>query len=343
VVRKLWDQWRSVEVAPALVAVSGGGDSVALAAGLAEVSRGLGRRHGARVVLAHLDHGLRDGAAREAELVEALAARLELPVVVRRLDVEEVAWIRGEATDTPAALDPRWSSEPGGASRAGLSARARALRRSWLEQVAADQGCPLLALGHTQDDQAETVLLRLLRGSGSRGVAGMLVRGPGRSWRPLLGVRREDLRTWLRQRDLVWVEDPSNRNPASTRVRMRQEVLPLLEEVHPGACGALARTARRLAEDAAALDERAEQATARLLDQGPPARLPVAELQALPPALRDRVLDQVCDLLGLPRPGAGRRDAWLALVEGDSGGRRLEVDAGRWERRAGALLFLPDS
>lgn len=342
VLRTLWDQWRLVEVAPVLVAVSGGGDSVALATGLVEVARGLGRRHDARVVMAHLDHGLRPESEEEARTVTELASRLDVPLVTRRLEAAEVAWLRGDTDEAPSGLDARWCTEPGHARRAGIQARARALRRSWLETTAAAFHCSLLALGHTEDDQAETVLLRLLRGSGSRGAAGMLPQGPGRAWRPLLGVPRQALRDWLESRDVSWIDDPSNRSRSSERVRVRMDVLPVLETMRPGAAAALARSARRLAEDAVALGEQAAGIVDRLFPVGAAPKLPAAALRELPIALRARVLDLVCDRLGVARLGAGPREAWLALIEGEVGGRRLAVPGGEWVRRSGNLVFLRD-
>lgn len=217
-----------------VVACSGGPDSLALAAATAFVAdRAL--RRGPRVLRAGavvVDHGLQPGsadvAARTADACRALGLD---PVVVERVRVDG----------------------PGGPEAAARDARYAAL-----EAVAARSGAAAVLLGHTLDDQAETVLLRLARGSGARSLAGMPpVRGVLR--RPLLGLRRSDTVGVCAALGLVPWEDPTNAGTADDaplRSRVRDRVLPLLErELGPGVAGALARTADQLREDADALDE----------------------------------------------------------------------------------------
>ena len=180
---------------PVGVAVSGGGDSVALLLLLAAIRP---------VAAVTVDHGLRPEATAEAAAVARLCADRGIPHAV-------LPW-RG------------WTG------RGNLQAAARAARRRLIGAWAAERGLAGVALGHTLDDQAETFLLRLARGSGVDGLAGMAfaARGEGALWlRPLLEVRREALRQWLTGQGVAWAEDPSNADPAFARVRARAALGPL--------------------------------------------------------------------------------------------------------------------
>src|SRR5438128_1897890 len=202
-----------------LVAVSGGPDSTALLAALAELApgRGLG------LTVVHADHGLRgaEGAA-EAGAVAALAARLG------------VAFLR---CTVPVSPGP------------DLEARARRVRYRALARVAADIGAGRIVTGHTQDDQVETVLLRLLRGTGRRGLGAMRpVRG--RLWRPLLAVTRADVRRFLAERGLGFAVDRTNADLRYARNRVRRLLVPLLRaEFNPRLGPALAALAERLRDE----------------------------------------------------------------------------------------------
>jgi tRNA(Ile)-lysidine synthase len=239
---------------PLLVACSGGADSLALAAAAVAV-RGRGAVHGAVV-----DHGLQDGSAERAAATVELLGGLGIPATVHRVEVT---------------------------GKGGIEAAARRARYSALRAARPHPDSPVL-LGHTLDDQAETVLLGLGRGSGARSLAGM------RAWdapwcRPLLGVRRTVTRASCVAVGLPVWDDPHNTDPRFTRVRLRHEVLPLLEDVLAGGVAeALARTARQLREDGEALDAVA----ADLLDRGhdQEAGLLVSSLEGVPAALRRRVL-----------------------------------------------------
>src|SRR4051812_21448576 len=208
---------------PVLVACSGGADSLALAAAVAFEAPRAGVPAGAVTV----DHGLQAGSAERAEATAGLLRKLGLaPVAVLTVEV---------GTD------------------GGPEAAARSARTTALETAAAQPGARV-ALGHTLDDQAETVLLGLGRGSGPRSLAGM-VEERGRFWRPLLGVRRTTTRQACADQGLPVWDDPWNADPAYTRARLRAEVLPLLEDVLGGGVApALARTAALLREDLDALD-----------------------------------------------------------------------------------------
>ena len=246
---------------PVLVACSGGADSLALAAALAAEARAAGVTVGGVTV----DHGLQAGSAERAAATAELLRGLGLaPVLVVPVD----------------------ASGPGGPEAAARSARYAALAA-----VAAGHGARV-ALGHTLDDQAETVLLGLGRGSGPRSLAGMVDQredGGGTWWRPLLGVRRSTTRQACADQGLPVWDDPWNADPRFTRVRLRTEVLPLLEDVLGGGVApALARTAAMLREDVEALDALAAAELPRL--RGPDGDLPAGPVAALPAALRRRVL-----------------------------------------------------
>ena len=244
-----------------LVALSGGPDSLALAAATAFEAPRAGLRAGAVVV----DHGLQAGSAEVAAAAAAQARSLGLaPVVVRRVDV-------GRA---------------GGPEAAAREARYRALR-----EVATETGASAVLLGHTLDDQAETVLLGLARGSGPTSLQGMdATSGPWR--RPLLVVRREATRASCADLGLEPWHDPHNADPSYARVRVRETVLPVLErELGPGVAEALVRTAAQLREDSEALDHFAEEQAEEVADHAEAGiSLDVRSLAANPAALRQRLI-----------------------------------------------------
>jgi len=204
------------------VAVSGGADSLALLHAL----RVLAGPRGWRLRVVTVDHGLRDGSAADAAFVAGHAAELMLPVRVVAL--------------APADLARHRAAGPEGA--------ARAARYAALHAAADDAGCAWLATGHTRDDQAETVLLQLMRGTGPDGLAGMAVR-TGRLLRPLLSVARAETRACCAALRVAWRDDPSNDDPRFLRNAVRDRALPLLEELRPGATAALARTAELARDD----------------------------------------------------------------------------------------------
>ncbi|MEU8631633.1 tRNA lysidine(34) synthetase TilS [Amycolatopsis sp. NPDC048633] len=242
----------TVEAPPELcVAVSGGADSLALA----EATAYVGHHRGHRVRALVVDHGLQEGSAKIARDAAAAAKSLGADEAeVRRTDV----------------------TGPGGPEAAARKARYRALA-----------GHDLVLLGHTLDDQAETVLLGLGRGSGPRSVAGMRPHDP--PWgRPLLAVPRATTRAACAELGVEPWDDPHNAEARFTRVRLRTEVLPLLEDVlNGGVAGALARTAAQLREDSEALDTMADMIFTRA---GGSEGLDVGVLTAEPAAIRRRVI-----------------------------------------------------
>ena len=262
-----------------LVAVSGGPDSTALAAALAE----LRAARGIALTAAHVDHGLRPESAAEAEAVAALCTRLGIPCERRRV-----------------ALDP------GG----DLEARARRARYRALREMAAAAGATWIVTGHTLDDQAETVLLHLLRGAGRRGLGGMApVRG--RLFRPLLGATRADVRRFLADRDLPFAVDRSNADLAHTRNRVRRLLVPLLEsEFNPRLRAALGAAATRLADEDALLDALARPRADALDDEG---RLDVG-VAGEPPALARRIIRMWLGRRGARRLTARHVESVLGLA-----------------------------
>lgn len=246
------------------VAVSGGGDSVALLLlVLAAQAQG-----GPAPLAVSVDHGLRPESAAEAEAVARLCAGLGVPHVTLR-----------------------WQDLGGWDGQGNLQDRARQARHRLIAAWARAEGLPAVALGHTADDQAETLLLRLARGSGVDGLAAMAVerQAAGLVWlRPMLGLRRAALRDWLAARDIGWIDDPSNDNPRFDRVRARQ-ALALLAPLGLTVEG-LVDTAARMAMARAALEAAAASAAARLMREEAGDLLVAPGWTALPEETRLRLL-----------------------------------------------------
>jgi tRNA(Ile)-lysidine synthase len=299
-----------------LVGVSGGADSLALAAATGFEAPRAGIRAGAVVV----DHGLQAGSADVAERAAAQARSLGLePVLVLRVDVAQPA------------------------SAGGPEAAARAARYGAFEAAMAETGASRVLLAHTLDDQAETVLLGLARGSGPTSLQGMAAQG-GAYLRPLLGIRRAGTRQFCADSGLEAWEDPHNGDPAYARVRVRHAVLPVLEhELGPGIAEALARTAEQLREDADALDALALDWALELTTQTEDGAvaLDVRGLEADPPALRQRIIRLVVsNEFGV----ALERVHTLAvaqLVTNWHGQKALDLPGVRVVRQGGRLIFTP--
>jgi tRNA(Ile)-lysidine synthase len=280
--------------APVVVGCSGGADSLALLA--------LAVDAGLAPVAVHVDHGLRDGSAAEATHVRAVAERLG--ATFRAADVTVV---------------------PG----ANLEARARDARYAALDDVRADVGADVVLVGHTADDQAETVLLNVLRGSAAAGLAGMAPRH-GSVVRPLLRYRRAETLAICAALGLDVVDDPMNDDPAFRRVAIRQQVLPLLSTLaERDLVPVLARQADILRSDSEFLDELAAAAWPGV--EGPLA----ATLAALPEPLARRAVRQWC---GAPPPSLAEVERVLAVAAGEA--RATELAGGRAVRRSAGVLSL---
>jgi tRNA(Ile)-lysidine synthase len=278
-----------------ILAVSGGPDSVALLH-LAARAR---PETGWRLSVAHLDHALRSESAADARFVVRMARGLGLTTTVRRTDVGALAAERGE----------------------GLEEAGRTARYELLADCLAEAGPDAVAMtAHTLDDQAETVLLHLARGSGLTGLAGIAERR-GRVVRPLLGVRRSDLRAALDAAAIPYRIDPSNAERLFARNRARADLLPLLEALHPGAAPGIARAARLAGADDAFLTDLAETWLAAHRD--PDGWLDWREPP--PGAIAARVLRLA---IGPPAPSEERISALAAAATGP-GGRVVELGRGR--------------
>jgi tRNA(Ile)-lysidine synthase len=278
-----------------LVACSGGADSVALAAAAAEHSD-------IHVAIGHVDHGLRPESAREAEQVGALAHRLEVPFFLQRIE--------GLVT-----------------KGAGLEAAARDGRYAALARLAARAGAPVVATAHTRRDQAETLLLRLIRGAGPGALAGVRRRrplAPGIALvRPLLDVPRSATEAFCREHGLAHVDDPHNVDLARMRARLRK-LWPALLELNPRLEEALAGAAESLADE----DE--------LLSAMLPADLRVESLRALPPALLRRALLRGSVEAGV-HPERSHLEELRKLITKGRGS--MDLPGGRATVEGGALRF----
>ena len=303
---------------PVLVACSGGADSLALAAATAFVASRLGRRAG----LVTVDHGLQAGSAERADAV--------------------ARWAVEAGLDPVEAVPVTVAGRPGGPEAAAREARYQALVATARRHDAA-----ALLLGHTRDDQAETVLLALARGAGPRGLAGMPERRELDGvplLRPLLDVSREETRKACVALGLTPWEDPHNADPAYARARVRSDVLPVLvRALGPGVLDNLARTARLVAADTAALDELAARS---LADAGAPdGGLSVEALAALPAAVRTRVLHLWARELGASPAALSHRHvaALDALVTAWRGQGEVHLPGGLRVRRRDRRLVPTES
>jgi tRNA(Ile)-lysidine synthase len=292
-----------------VVGLSGGKDSVALTDALAC----LRRRRGFRVVAAHLDHGLRPDSAQDEAFCAAFCERLDVPFRSERADVRARA----------------------ARERGGLEQAARRERYAYLRRVRDEEKAAAIAVAHTRDDQAETLLLRLVRGAGATGLSGMRPRARD-VVRPLLAVSREEVLAHLRERGLAWREDPSNADTAHRRNRVRHELIPYLEErFNPGIRAALARTASLLADEAAHVRAEAEALLARIgreEDEG--LSLGRAALAEAPTALaRAAIRQALVRAGGLAQVGALHVERVLQLARAKApSGRRLPLPGGREAR-----------
>ncbi|MCU1420077.1 MAG: tRNA(Ile)-lysidine synthetase [Mycetocola sp.] len=293
-----------------LVGLSGGADSLALAAATAFEAPRAGFRSGAVVV----DHGLQDDSAVVAESAAATARALNLdPVVVLRVTV---------------------------GTAGGPEAAARDARRAALEAVAHETGAVRVLLAHTRDDQAETVLLGLARGSGPDSLSGMAADAPP-YLRPLLGIPRSTTVAGCADLGLQPWTDPQNSDSRYARVRVRTEVLPVLErELGPGVAEALARTADQLREDSSALDELAAEWVEEVAEHAEAGiALPVAALSVGPAALRQRVIRLAVEgEFGIVLTRA-QTIAVARLITDWHGQGPVDLPAVRVERRDGLLRF----
>jgi tRNA(Ile)-lysidine synthase len=294
-----------------LVALSGGSDSVALTWLLRDLASDAGFEIAG---LVHVNHGLRgDASDADEAFCRALAARMGLPIDVARVDVAALARARKRSTE----------------------ATARDARYACFAAAAARLGATRIATGHTLDDQAETVLLRLLRGAGSRGLTGIRVQRSA-VVRPLLDCRRADLVAYLSGRHEPFREDASNDDRTIPRNRVRHELLPVIDRIAPGARRALARVAALSADDEEYFRHAVIDSTsAVVLSEG---GLRLDGIGARPPALARRIARWAIEAV-VPGVGLTARhlDAVLALATSPAASGHLDLPGVVVERRGEAL------
>jgi tRNA(Ile)-lysidine synthase len=296
-----------------LVALSGGSDSVALTFILRELAGPF-----SIAGLAHFNHHLRPTADRDEQFCRALANRLGLPIVVGGADIREYA----------------------AAERLGIEDAARRARYAFLHRSAADMGADRIALGHTRDDQAETFLLKLIRGAGLTGLGGIYPRR-GALVRPLLDASRSGLQHYLRGRGESWVEDESNAELTNARSHVRHRVIPELDAAYGGpTSAAIARAAGLAREDGAWLSELADKRyreLARIDDHS--VSLEAAELAAEPGPIRRRLLLKALrHVAGVREVALEHVDVAADILEGSSAG--ADLPSARVELRRGKLVLL---
>ena len=280
-----------------VVAVSGGVDSTVLLDVLDDL--------GYRLHVAHLDHALRPDSADDGRFVASEAKRRGLPCSVERRDVKAYARTEGLS----------------------LEEAGRRQRYAFFDQVADRTGAEFIALGHHADDQAETVLLRLLRGSGATGLGGMEIVREGRYLRPLLCVRRAAIEKYVQQRGLRYREDPSNRDWRFLRNRVRGELMPLLKSYNSNITEVLNRTAALLKAEDDLLAELAQEALDTVICErfNDKVALDSNRLLAYHIAIQRRVLRAV--LQGLAAADGPFNFARIEQVRGwiEAGDKRLRV------------------
>jgi tRNA(Ile)-lysidine synthase len=303
------------------VAVSGGADSVALLLRLLEERARLG------IVLsvAHVNHGIREASGEDADFVAALAARHNLPFHLH-------------AADAPAAAAERHET---------LEEAARHLRYGFFRALLEAGTIDAVATAHTLDDQAETVLHKLIRGAWTEGLSGIfpvVAAGSGSFLRPFLDNTHSGIEEWLQSQTHAWREDPSNRDLAFTRNRIRWELLPLLRTFNPNIAEQFARLATISAEEEAYWQQEMERIMPALLLPGRPTRgggrsnstepegevvaLEHARLRSLPPAVARRVVRAAARRLGV-NLGFEHTDQFLAAAAaGAAAGAKFDLPGG---------------
>ena len=316
------------------VAVSGGADSVALLRAMADAAPEIGLV----LSVAHVHHGLRGAEAdADAEFVRALAERLGCAFQLHRVDTATTAREKKET----------------------IEEAARVLRYAWFRELLAEGGTDAVATAHTLDDQAETVLHRLLRGAWTEGLGGIhpvIDVGRGVILRPFLGVRRAEIETWLHALGQAWREDSTNAETVYTRNRIRHELLPRLAEFNPRVADQLAHMAELARDEEAWWDAELRRLLPQLLLPGKPVRgggravsthpeergvgMELERLRALPVALRRRVLRAAAEQLGcaLDFDQTTRLMAMVAAEANAAGAKKQELAADlRVERTAREL------
>lgn len=294
-----------------LCALSGGADSMYLLCRLLEGEK----RYGWTVHAAHLNHGLRPTARRDEEFVRGWCGRRGVPLTAGHADVAEFA------------------------RREGLSIEeaGRVVRYAFLEETARQEALDLIATGHHAGDNAETVLMNLIRGCGLNGLTGIPERR-GSVVRPMLNVTRREILAYLEKHHVPHVEDETNADPAYTRNKVRCQLLPLLEELNPQAAAHIAAAAARFGEDEAELSRQAAQISGQGLDIPDGVAVNVDLLRETPRPIALRACGQLMERAGLGGE-AVHLESILALALGEDPSAQVHVPGGSVRRQYKLLVF----
>ncbi|OGW67977.1 MAG: tRNA lysidine(34) synthetase TilS [Nitrospirae bacterium RIFCSPLOWO2_01_FULL_62_17] len=306
-----------------LVAVSGGPDSVALLSALSSLARSQ------RLTLSacHLNYGLRGEESEEdAQFVSRLCAELGVPLTCERIDLSRAAGVRKGTS---------------------LQARARDARYAALQRTAAARGASKIALGHTADDQAETLVMWMLRGSGAAGLGGIRPVRDGLYVRPLLDVSRTEVLAYLKAKGRAFRTDSSNARPVYLRNRIRHELVPLLKQFNPSVVDALTRQAAIVRDEDLCLEQWTSEWVARHVhpDEDRSLAVPRAALLELPVALQRRVIRRVMQQAAGGPYGStfGSAEAVLEKIVRGRSGSSLALRGARVARGYDRISFSPGS
>lgn len=298
-----------------LAAVSGGTDSMCLL----HLLTAWGGEHGFAVTAAHFNHGLRgETADRDQRFVETYCLEHGIDFLTGRGDTRKLAAEQGKS----------------------LEEAARILRYEFLRSAAKQAGCRWILTAHHADDNAETMLLNLIRGTGSAGLCGIPARRDG-VCRPFLTVTREELAAYAAEHAIPHVEDETNETDEATRNVLRHRVLPILRELNPRAVENMTRTAELLTEENRLLEELTRQ-TAAAAEQTPGGlRIPCRALAEGPPALTGRaalrLMERVC---GCRKDLTEKHAAAVTALASGAGDGQISLPYGMLARRTGGTLFL---
>lgn len=311
-VRDSWDLLNLFKGSTVAIACSGGADSLALAsAALFE-----GQRADVNVITCIVNHNLQEGSMEVALRTKGLLTEMGFSVV-ETMDVHIQQ------------------------SSLGMEAAARNARYGALTEFADKHNAVFTMLGHTQDDQAETVLLGLARGSGAKSIAGMPILSPdGKYLRPLLGITRKETVSYCEDLSIEYWSDPQNLDTKFTRVKARLKVLPVLEEeLGPGIAQALSRTAEILQDDISYLEAQADKAFSEVAKTtNNSVVIDTEAFENLPKALANRVIHKSLSLMGA-EPAKVQIDSVMELVTNWHGQKPLTLPSVRVERKGKEIIF----
>lgn len=297
-----------------LCALSGGADSMAMLTALLTLSRA----NGFAVSAAHYNHQLRGTESlRDERFVSRQCAELGVPLIIGRGAVAQAAE----------------------QSRTGIEETARRMRYAFLEEAARSAGADRIATAHNADDNAETVLLHLVRGTGLDGLTG-IPPCRGRLIRPLLGTTRAEIEQYLAENGIAHVEDSTNSDTAYARNRLRREVMPVLRSINPNFSHTLAECLPRLNEERQVLDSLAENALAGYTCTAGTVTLDAARIAALPPVVAARCIKRALERLDCYQISAAHLNAAAALAGHDAPSASVDLPHGITARREYGRLIL---